>query len=183
MKVERRTLLPEALRRGPTGVGEGTLGANDALRNRRFADKKRPRDFLRGQAAEHAQRQRNTRLGGKNRMTRHEHEPQQIVAHFVVDHGVRIGCGHMPPGFQFAGEFLVFQIEPFIAAQPVDRAMFRGGHEPRPWIMRDTRLRPLLERRHQSILGEFLGDPDVAHDPASPAMSLADSILQTASIA
>ena len=68
-------------------------------------------------------------------------------------------------------------------AQQVDRAMLRGGHQPGARVVRDARLRPLLERGDERVLRQVLGQADVAHHPREPAMSLADSIRQTASIA
>ena len=50
----------------------------------------------------------------------------------------------------------------------VDRAMLRGGHEPGARIVRDARLRPLLERGDERVLRELLGEADVAHDPREP---------------
>src|SRR2546426_3049175 len=43
--------------------------------------------------------------------------------------------------------------------------MLGGGHEPRAWVVRDARLRPLLECGDESILCEVLGETDVTHDP------------------
>ena len=43
--------------------------------------------------------------------------------------------------------------------------MLRGGHEPGARVVRDARLRPLLERGDQRVLRELFGQADVAHDP------------------
>ena len=51
------------------------------------------------------------------------------------------------------------------AAQTIDRAVLGGGHEPGARIVRDARLRPLLERCDEGFLGEVFGEADVAHDP------------------
>jgi hypothetical protein len=48
-------------------------------------------------------------------------------------------------------------------------------------VVRDARLPPLLERGAESILRDVPGDADITDDPMRPAMSLGDSILQTAS--
>jgi hypothetical protein len=40
-----------------------------------------------------------------------------------------------------------------------------GGHEPGARVIRDARLRPLLEGGEERILGELLRQPDVTHDP------------------
>ena len=43
--------------------------------------------------------------------------------------------------------------------------MFRGAHQPGARVVRNARLRPLLERRDEGVLRELFGDTDVAHDP------------------
>ena len=42
--------------------------------------------------------------------------------------------------------------------------MFRSPHEPGARVVRDARLRPLLESDDECVLGQFLGQADVAHD-------------------
>ena len=42
--------------------------------------------------------------------------------------------------------------------------MLRRGHEPGARVVRDARLRPLLERGDERVLREILGQADVAHD-------------------
>src|SRR5262249_2201063 len=46
--------------------------------------------------------------------------------------------------------------------QPVDRPTLRGGHEPSARIVGHARLGPPLQRGDERVLGEFLGQPDVA---------------------
>ena len=65
---------------------------------------------------------------------------------------------------ELAAELLVLALEQRVAAQQIDRAMLRRGHEPGAWIVRDARLRPLLERGDERVLRELLGQADVAHD-------------------
>src|SRR5260370_6024076 len=43
--------------------------------------------------------------------------------------------------------------------------MLRGGHEPGARVVRDARLRPLLECRDQRVLRQVLGQAHVSHDP------------------
>ena len=50
------------------------------------------------------------------------------------------------------------------APHQVDRAVLGGGHQPGARVVRDAGLRPLLERRDERVLGELLGQADVAHD-------------------
>src|SRR5205807_9785486 len=51
-----------------------------------------------------------------------------------------------------------------MSAKLVDGAMFRGGHEPGTGILGNARLWPLLKRGNEGVLGQFLGDADVAYD-------------------
>ena len=59
-------------------------------------------------------------------------------------------------------------LEPRVSAEMVDRAMLGRGHQPGPRVVRDARLRPLLERSHQGILRQVLGHTDIAHDSRQP---------------
>ena len=122
------------------------------------------RDLVGGQAAEQAQRERDARLGRQHRMAGGEHEAQQVVADVVVERGVEVGPrpparlrarGRAPRACARASLF---------AAQPVDRAVLGGGHEPGARVVRDARLRPLLERGDERVLRQLLGQADVAHD-------------------
>ena len=138
---------------GPAGdlegdvlLGEGPLGPDDALGDRRLRDEERTRDLLRRQAAEQAERQRNARLGGENRMAGREHEAQEVVAHVIVEGRVEIRHGQLLLRLELATELLVLALEPLVSAQEIDRAMLRGGHEPGARVVRDARLGPLLER-------------------------------------
>ena len=72
-------------------LGQGPLGAHDALGDRRLRHQERARDLLGGQPAEQAQRERDARLGREHRMAGGEHEAQQVVADVVVERGVEIG--------------------------------------------------------------------------------------------
>ena len=96
-----------------------------------------------------------------------EDEPQHVVADVLVDGvqhrvvlGVRVGLA----GLQVAADLLLFAGESFVAPDQVDGAVLGGGHEPGPRVVRDTRLRPLFQRGDQRVLGEFLGEADVAHE-------------------
>src|SRR6266540_1729292 len=62
-------------------------------------------------------------------------------------------------------ELLLFALEPLVAAEPIDRAMLRSGHEPGARFIRDTRLGPLLESRDEGVLREVFRGTHVAHDP------------------
>ena len=82
----------------------------------------------------------------------------------VVDRGVEVGLLRDAAAPQLAAELLGLALEHLAAAEAVDRAVLGGGHEPGARVVRDARLGPLLERRDQRVLGEVLGEADVAHD-------------------
>ena len=161
----RGKLGPAGDLEGDARLGERPLGPDDALGDRRLRDEERARDLVGRQTAEQAERERDARLGREDRMAGREHEAQQVVADVVVDGGVEVRRGHLLLGLELATELLVLALEPLASAQEVDRAMLRGGHEPGARVVRDARLRPLLERGDERILREVLGETDVAHDP------------------
>src|SRR5437867_5886302 len=92
-------------------LGEGPLGPDDALGDGRLRDEERPRDLLGRQTAEQAECERNARLGREHRMTRYEHEAQEVVANVGVDRGVEIRRGHLLLGLDLAPELLVLALE------------------------------------------------------------------------
>ena len=77
----------------------------------------------------------------------------------------RSGSAPCRSHLQLAAELLVLAVAQGPAAQLVDAAPLRGGHEPGAGVVRHARLRPRLERRHQRVLGEVLGQADVADHP------------------
>ena len=51
-----------------------------------------------------------------------------------------------------------------VAAKDVDGAPPRRGHQPRARVVGDALFRPFLERRHQAVLDDLLGEVEVAED-------------------
>ena len=163
--------------KGNLRLGESSLGAHDALCDGRLRDEIGARNFVGRQAAEQAQSERNLRLGREHGMTGDEYQAQQVIADIVVESSVEFfHLGLTRPDLAgtdllndaFATEFLVLAVEPLVAAEVVDGAMFGGGHQPGARIVRNARLRPLFERGHQSILREVFGHADIAHNSGQP---------------
>ena len=99
-------------------------------------------------------------------MAGREHETQQVVADVVVEGRVEVRRGRAPARPRARGRApRALRSSSLFAAEQVDRAMLGGGHEPGARVVRDARLRPLLERGDERILREILGETDVAHDP------------------
>jgi hypothetical protein len=160
---------------GPAGhlerdarLGESLLGPDDSLGDGRLRDEERARDLGGLEAPDQPERERNARLGRENRVTGREHEAEEVVADVIVDRSVEIGHDRLLTGLDLAAELLVLAFEDPSPAQPVDRAVLRGRHEPGARVVRDSRLRPPLERGEKSVLREILGKTDVAHDPRQP---------------
>ena len=51
------------------------------------------------------------------------------------------------------------------AAQPIDRAVARGGRDPGPGVRGDAALRPRLQGGDERLLDGLLGEVEVAEDP------------------
>src|SRR5258708_39488669 len=98
-------------------------------------------------------------------MTGREHEAQEVVSDIVVDGGLEVSDGQLLPRVELSAELLVLAREPLASTKLVDSAILRRGHEPGARVVRDPRFRPPLERGDESVLGELLGEADVAHDP------------------
>ena len=148
---------------------ERALRAHDALRDRRLGHEKRARDLIGGEAAEQAQCQRDLRVGGQHGMARGEDEPQQIVADVVIDARRRDRERPTPAASSSSWPSCsCLRSSSFWRRSEIDRAMLRGGHEPCAGIIGNARLGPLLERDHERILREVLGQADVAHDAREP---------------
>src|ERR1700687_673755 len=98
-------------------------------------------------------------------MTRGEDQAQEIVADVVVESGVEIRRRQLLLELELPPELLMLALEQLVAAKAVDRAVFRGGHEPGSGIVRNPGLGPALEGGDKRVLRELLGNADVAHDP------------------
>src|SRR5438477_1512432 len=99
-------------------------------------------------------------------MARHKDEAEEIVPNLVVDGRVQIHAFHSP--LDIASDLLVLALERLTAPDEVDRAVLRGPHEPGARAVGHAFGGPLLERRDEGVLSEFLGGPDVADDTSQP---------------
>lgn len=152
---------------GDAPLRERPLRPHDPLRDGGLRDEERAGDLVRLEAAEQTQRERDARLRREHRVAGREHEPEQVVAHVVVDR--RLDVRRAPLGVvQVAAELGVLARQHLRAPRVVERAVLRRGHEPSPGPLRHALRRPALQRRHERVLGELLGDADVAHDAGEP---------------
>ncbi len=117
---------------------ERALGPDDALRDGGFRDQEGPRDLVGREAAEQTERERGAGLGREHRMTGREHEAQEIVADVIVERGGQLPLGTLLAGFELVPELGVLALEQLAAAQDIDGAMLRRGHEPGAGVVRDS---------------------------------------------
>ena len=101
----------------------------------------------------------------QNGMTGDEHEAEEIVADIVVNRGVEIGDGGLLPGLHFVAELLLLPVVQAPSAEQVDGAVLGRGHEPGARIVRDPARGPTFQGRDEGVLGQVLGQADVAHYP------------------
>ena len=95
----------------------------------------------------------------------------------------RSGTARSCCGLELVAELLVLALERLSRRKQVDGAMLGGGHEPGARIVRDARLRPLLQGGDQRVLSaRSSARPTSRTMRVRPAISLADSIRQTASM-
>jgi|GEM_PF-2457739 len=142
---------------GHVGRRERLLRPHDALLDRRDRHEEHPRDLLRDETRDDAQRERHLSLPRQHGVARREHEPQQVVGDRLPLVLRRL--------LEVAGEDAVALVEPLPAAPGVDRLPLRDGREPGTRVVRDARLRPLRERVGDGVLREVLGEAEVARHP------------------
>ena len=145
---------------GNVFLGERALRPDDPLRDRRLRHQKRARDLFGGQPTEQTKGERDARINRQDRMAGREHQPQQVVAHIIVQR--RVEVGHGAAGFELVTELLVLTLEQLLPAEEIDRPVLGGSHEPGARIPRHAGSRPLFERRHERVLREVLRQADVA---------------------
>jgi len=113
-----------------------------------------------------AQRQGNARLGREHRVAGGEDQAQQVVADVVLlGFGQRIDeVGHdvRLKGIEVGADFLVLARLHRGMAQPVEGAVLGSGHQPGPGVVGHTVRGPVFERGDQRVLGQFLGQTDIA---------------------
>ena len=127
-------------------------------------DQEGARDLVGGQAAEQAQRQRHPRLGRQHRMAGGEDQAQQVVADVVVERRVEVAARRSRARASSSRpSSSCLRSSSLRAAELVDGAVLGRGHQPGARVVRDARLRPLLERGDQRVLRQLLGQADVAH--------------------
>ena len=92
-----------------------------------------------------------------------EHEPEEVVANVVLDRGLEVRRRLLD--LEIPAKLLLLALRQCGPPEVVDGTPFPDGHEPGAGVAGHALLRPLLERCHQRLLGQVLGQPHVAHHP------------------
>ncbi len=158
-------LLPaRLLQRGPR-CGQSPLGPHQPLGHRRLGGQVGPGDLARRQPGHQPQRQGGLRLGGQAGVAADEHQPQHVVLDVVegsddplLAHLVSQLLGHRTEG----------AIAALASAECVDGPALGGRHQPGAGVAGYAIGRPLGQCRHEGVLGQVLGQADVADDPNQP---------------
>lgn len=145
-----------------TRLGKRLLRARDPLAHGRFRDEEAAGDLSRGEATDEAQGERGPRLRGERRVAGQEDQAQDVVLD-VVDLGVEVG--HLLLLSTGVAELLGLAAQGVGAAEVVDAAALGRRHEPGGRVVRHPARRPLLEGCDEGVLGEVLGELDVARHP------------------
>ena len=144
-------------------LGERLLGPRDALSHSGFRGQEPAGDLGGGEPANQTQRQRGARVGGQGGVAGQEDEPEDVVLD-VVDLGVEIRhVSLLAPTGVF--ELRDLAVQRCGAPEVVDAAPLRDGHQPPRRVLRHARRRPLLERSHECVLRQVLGESDITGHP------------------
>jgi hypothetical protein len=143
-------------------LGQGALGPGDPFADGGLRNQIGAGDLVGAQPAQQAQGERGPRLRRQHRVTCGEDQPEQVVADVVVEVGGDVRVDARRHGAADLRQLLPVGALP---AQQVDGAMLGRGDQPGRGMLRDPLGRPLLQGDDHGVLGQFLGQPDVADDP------------------
>ncbi len=138
------------------GVLDLPLRAYEPLCHRRLRHEERARDLGRLEPAERPQGQRDLGVEGERRVAAGEDQLEPLVGNDCQFHLVLRRFGHV--------EQSGLRRERAVAADPVDRAVSRGRHEPGAWVVRRPVARPARRGDREGLLGCLLGEVEVAEE-------------------
>jgi len=130
----RDPFLPARKLKPDVCFGEGPLGADYALGDRRDRDQERPRDLLGRQAAEDAKGESDPRVLREDRMARHEDEAEEVVADFLFDRRIQVDT--FMRALDRASDLFLLALERLAPADQVDRPMLGRSHQPGARLLR-----------------------------------------------
>jgi hypothetical protein len=149
----------QVLGRHPEGDPGGldlALGPHQPLGHGRLGDQEGAGDLAGGQAAERPQGEGDLRLGGQRGVAAGEDELQPLVGKRRRVHLFLRRLRHL----QQAG----LGGQGAVAADAVDGAVARGGHQPGARVGGGPVLGPALRGDREGLLGGFLGEVEVAEE-------------------
>ena len=132
------------------------LRADEPLGHGRLGDEEGAGDLLGRQPAQRPQRERDLGIERERRMAAGEDELEPLVGDRRLVHLGLHGFGYL----QQAG----LRRERAIAADAVDRAVSRRGHQPGVRVRGRPVSRPALGGDRERLLGGFLGEVEVAEE-------------------
>src|SRR5690606_5334865 len=148
---------------GNAGLGNGSLGTDDALADGGFGGEEGAGDLFGGEPAQQAQSQRYPRFRRQDGVAGGKDQPQQIVADLVIQRLDQFALVIGGVVLYEASNFLQLGRGHFAVAEIIDAAPLGGLHQPGAGIVRHAGFGPGLERDQQGVLCQFLGQRDVAH--------------------
>jgi hypothetical protein len=149
-----------------TGGRDLLLGANDPLRDRRFADQEGSGDLRHRQAAHGAQRERDPCLARDRGVTAGEQQRDTVVR-------LLVGRARAHP---LQGLDLPAQRR--LPAPAIRRQIPGHRQEPQISTIGDAVLRPPLQRHQRGVLNGVVSGPQVAEGAREPSRRRADRVAQ-----
>ena len=146
--------------------GQGPLGPDDALGDRRLGRQEGAGDVLGAEAAHQLQGERGAGVRRQDRVAGHEDQPEQVLGQVAVDDLVEVVLQALRGG---RGHLAVLAPLGVAPADPVDGQEVRGPVQPGRRVVRHPVLAPLLDRRDEGVLGQLLGGVQVADEAGEPS--------------
>ncbi len=150
------------------GPGQLELDALQALADpdhplldRGFGREQGTRGGGHAETAQRAEDQGELALGAQAGMAAHEDHPELVVADHVLAEGFPHGRGERPLAVEVAREVGGEGATRLLPADGVDRAVTRGGEQPRGRVVGNPGLPPGLERGHERGLHHVLRELQV----------------------
>ena len=147
-QVQRQTLIADL-----------ALRANEPLRNRSLVRQERAGDFADAEAADNLQAERHAGIARERRMAAHENHPELVVPKLLADAGIVRGVSRR--ACQLADNGLRLVAEDLVAPQGVNGHVVRDAKQPAGGVVRDSLVRPGLQRTEHRVLDGFLGERNV----------------------
>src|SRR5215469_3112967 len=126
-------------------LGQRLLGPYDPLTDGGFRRQEGARNFAGCQPAQQTQGEGDSRLGGKNWMACDQHQPQQVVPHFVLRRRFHLRNRLRLLPLELPAQLCVLALQQRPPPQPVNRPVLACGHQPGARVLRNARLRPLVK--------------------------------------